>query len=239
VLLVDLDGQANLTEWCFPDQDPIYIDGAEISPNIAQYISGERPLHDLVKATQQERLSIIPSDPHLTLRDLGGSGRPDIETHFRRDVRLLGVQDLAALNGRPDWIIIDTPPAMSAFTRAGLAAAHYVLAPVRPRKRSLPGTRNVLTTLATLNALTGNGADFIGIVVTHWDDLAISKNFLAIDLPGTLGHFGAKALVTMIPVDNQLELSQRTTPTKGAKAYEDLAVEVKRHVNVGRETVNK
>jgi cellulose biosynthesis protein BcsQ len=142
-----------------------------------------------------------------------------LKTRFRRDARLLGARDLAALNGRPDWIIIDTPPAMSAFTRAGLAAAHYMLAPVRPRKRSLPGTRNVLTTLQTLNALTGEGANFIGVVVTHWDDLQLSKQFLGIYLPGTLGPFGAKALVTMIPIDYQLELSQRTTPTKGAKAY--------------------
>jgi hypothetical protein len=36
-----------------------------------------------------------------------------------------------------------------------------------------------------------------------------------------------------------LELAQRTTPTKGAKAYADLAEEVKRYVHVGRETVNK
>jgi AAA domain/Restriction endonuclease len=74
VLLIDLDGQANLTEWCFPEQSLAYMDGAEIFPNIAQYISGERPLHDLVKETHQERLSIIPSDPHLTLRDVGGRG---------------------------------------------------------------------------------------------------------------------------------------------------------------------
>jgi hypothetical protein len=103
----------------------------------------------------------------------------------------------------------------------------------------VPGTKIVLTTLGTLNALTGESANFIGVVITHWDDLAISKNFRDIDLPNALGPFGAKALVTLIPIANQLEVSQRTTPTKGAKAYAELAEEVKRYVHVGRETINK
>jgi len=235
VLLIDLDGQANLTEWCFPEQEAGSIDGPEVFPNVAQYISGDRPLHDLVKATIYPQLSIVPSDPHLTLRDLGGSGRPDIETRFRRDVRQLGKQDIASLDGKPTWIIIDTPPAMSAFTRAGLAAGDYVLAPVRPRKRSLRGTKNVLTTLETVNALTENGANFIGVVITHADDLKLTKQFLDFDLPSTLGPFGATALVTQIPTDNQLDSLQPSAQTKGMKAYAALAAEVKAYVNTRRD----
>jgi hypothetical protein len=78
---------------------------------------------------------------------------------------------IANLGGTPDWIIIDTPPALSVFTRAGLAAAQYVLAPVRPRRASLSGTRNMLLTLRTMDALTGTNGRFLGTVLTHWDNL--------------------------------------------------------------------
>jgi cellulose biosynthesis protein BcsQ len=66
-----------------------------------------------------------------------------------RDVQKLCGQVIPSLGGAPDWIILDTPPSMSVFTRAGLAAAQHVIAPVRPRLASLAGTRNMLRTVRT------------------------------------------------------------------------------------------
>jgi cellulose biosynthesis protein BcsQ len=185
----------------------------------------------------QERLSIIPSDPNLTLRDLGGSGRPDVETRFVSDVRELHTQPITSLGGTPNWIIIDTPPAMSVFTRAGLAAADYILAPVRPRFASLAGTRNMLLTLRTMDALTGTGGRFLGTVLTHWDNLEVSKRFETIDLPrllqGRLQEFGGKAFQAKIPIDNQLETLEPGAKTRGAEAYEALADEILERIELG------
>jgi len=226
VLLIDLDGQANLTERCFPELVSQPNDGIERFPNIVQYFSKMRPLKDLITSTKQEGMSIIPSDPFLSLRDLGGSGRPDIELKFARDVQELGLQPIAALGGSPDWIIIDTPPAMSVFTRAGLAAAGYVLAPIRPRRVSLAGTKNMLTTLQTMDALSGIKTTFMGVLVTHWDNLKLSTDFENIDLPRALYDFGGSAFPSKIPFDNRLETLEPGADVKGAKAYEALAEEV-------------
>lgn len=226
VLLIDLDGQANLTERCFPELVSQPNDGIERFPNVVQYFSKMRPLKDLITSTKQEGMSIIPSDPFLSLRDLGGSGRPDIELKFTRDVQELGMQPIAALGGSPDWIIIDTPPAMSVFTRAGLAAAGYVLAPIRPRRVSLAGTKNMLTTLQTMDALTGIKTTFMGVLVTHWDNLKLSTDFENIDLPRALYDFGGSAFPSKIPFDNRLETLEPGADVKGAKAYEALAEEV-------------
>ena len=231
VLLIDLDGQANLTEWCFPEQASDLSDESEHLPNIAEYFAHQKPLKDLVKETDRPNLAIIPADTSLALRDLGGSGRPGIEFQFARDVHKLSAQSLAALGGKPDWIIIDTPPALSNFTRAGLAAAHYVLAPVRPRRRSIKGTVNILNTLVTMNALTGNHASFIGVAVTHWDGLQISKEVVNVRFPLELVKYDASIFETMIPIDNQLETLQPGAKTPGAKAYATLAEEVTRHVH--------
>lgn len=230
VLLIDLDGQANLTEYCLPELNASYSSEAEHFPNVAQYFSGQQPLQALVKSTNADRLSIIPSDPFLRLRDPGGGGRPDLEMRFASDVQQLSTQPLASLDGVPDWIIIDTPPAMSAFTRAGLAAAHLVLAPMRPRSLSLGGTANMLKTLRTVNALTRGRATFLGAVITHWDNLKLSQDFLDLLLPPALQEFGGEAFKVTIPVDNQLETLPPSANTHGAKAYRSLAVEVLQRV---------
>jgi chromosome partitioning protein len=227
VLLIDLDSQANLTESCFPEPADGHDAGLQHVPNITHYFAGQSPLDALITSTGKERLSIIPADPLLTLRDLGGSGRPDIELKFARDVQRLATQTHAALGGAPDWIIIDTPPAMSVFTRAGLAAAHYVLAPVRPRRRTLNGTRNMLATLQTMNALTEERTRFIGAVITHWDNLKVSQDVKSTHLPNAMNEFGGgQIFTTVIPVDNQLETLQPGARTGGATAYANLATEI-------------
>jgi chromosome partitioning protein len=231
VLLIDLDSQANLTEYCFPGLNTASSNRTQHFPNLAQYFARQQPLHALVKSTSADRLCIIPSDPYLRLRDPGGSGRPDIETQFAHDVQDLGAQMLASLGGAPDWIILDTPPAMTLLTRAGLAAAHFVLAPMRPRKLSLIGTENMLETLRTVNALTRNRAKFLGTVFTHWDDLKLSQDFATLQLPTTLQEFGGEAFQVTIPLDNQLETLAPNANTRGAKAYRSLAAEVLQHVH--------
>ena len=100
VLLIDLDGQANLTDACFPEQSAEH-DSVEHFPNIAQYFFGPANLESLVVETGKERLSIIASDPFLRLRELGGSGRPDIELQFAKDVRHLCTRQIASLGGAP------------------------------------------------------------------------------------------------------------------------------------------
>lgn len=169
------------------------------------------------------------------LREFGTTGRPDIESRFVRDVRRLSSHKIISLGGAPDWIIIDTPPAMSVATRAALAAAHFVLAPIRPRLASIAGTRNMLLTLRTMRALTDTKARFLGTVLTHWDNLAVSKRFEEITLPqalqGNLREFGGTSFPVRIPVDNQLEDSEPGAKTQGARAYEALATEVLNAVN--------
>jgi chromosome partitioning protein len=235
VLLIDLDGQANLTERALPALVSQRDTEDEHFPNIAEYFDGKRRLDQLVvRAEKHANLSIIPSDPFLTLRDPGGSGRPDLETRFIRDVRDLCVQQIPSLGGAPEWIIIDTPPAMSVFTRAGIAAAHFVLAPVRPRTASVRGTTNMLRTLRTMNALTGNGPIFLGTVITHWDGLKMSENFEDQVLPDRLRGHGGRIFATRIPIDNQLEPLEPGAKIGGAVAYATLAQEVEADVNKRR-----
>lgn len=226
VLLIDLDGQGNLTERCLPDQVEKRTIEGELFPNITHYFAGERHLVDLITPTATDHLSIIPADPFLTLRDYGGNGRPNVELQFVQDVHKICTRQIASLGGPPDWIIIDTPPAMTVFTRSGLCAAEYVIAPLRPRRSSEAGTRNMLTTLRTVSALMGTEADFMGGLITHWDNLELSKEVVLNSLSPMIVRNGGRILEHRVPIDNQLEMLQPGAGTNGAKAYSALAEEV-------------
>ncbi|HEU0028907.1 MAG TPA: AAA family ATPase [Ktedonobacterales bacterium] len=240
VLLIDFDGQGNLTERCIPKHLAALTSQSNQMASIVQYFAGERSLTDLIIPSETPGVSLIPSDPFLTLRDLGGSGRPDIESRVVRDVQAVRMKVIASLGGAPDWIILDTPPAMSVFTRAGLAAADYVLAPVRPRPASLSGTRNMLLALRTMDALTGTNGRFLGTALTHWDTLELTRRFAEINLPqalqGYLQEFGGHVLQIKIPIDNQLETLEPGAKTGGAEAYTDLAHEITRLIQLKRQS---
>ena len=230
VLLIDLDGQGNLTERCVPKLVAKRTEEGEPFPNITQYFAGEQKLANLITPTETDRLSIIPADPLLTLRDYGGAGRPEMELRFAQDVKALCGWQIASLGGTPDWIILDTPPAMSVFTRGGLGVAEYVLAPLRARVSSVAGTRNMLQTLKTVDALMGTEARFLGGVVTHWDNLDVSRVTLQTTISPAIGRFGGELLRTRIPIDNRLETLEPGAGIPGAKAYAELAEEVLSHV---------
>lgn len=241
VLLLDLDGQANLTEKCFPESMMHYDLDSEQPPSIANHFAdpAKWPLHSLVQeARSNTNLRIIPSDLFLTLRDMGGSGNPEFETRFARDVHELATRKFwepaPNSDGTADWIIIDTPPAMSVPTRAGLAAAEYVLAPVRPRLASLAGTRNMLRTRRTINAITDNSIEFLGAVITHWDTRKVTEEAIA-RLQPLVYKSGGRIYDTVIPDDNQLDTlepgSNKSMVTPGGEAYHALAEEIWKDVH--------
>ncbi len=88
----------------------------------------------------------------------------------------------------------------------------------------------MLLTLRTMDALTNTNGRFLGTVLTHWDNLVISKRFDEVDLPralqGNLREFGGQAFQAKIPVDNQLETLEPGAKTGGATAYGALALEI-------------
>lgn len=227
VLLIDLDGQGNLTERCLPDLISKQRELDDYFPTIARYFAGNSSLTDLILPSETASgVSVIPSGPPMMLREFGITGRPDIELRFAREVQRLCEHKVTSLGGMPDWIIIDTPPAMSIPTRAGLAAAQYVLTPVRPRLPSVAGTRNMVRAMRAMNSLTGAETTFLGAVITHWDKLAVSNDFVDNTLAFALAGAGGQVFGEYIPIDNQLDVLEPGAKTQGAKAYYALATEV-------------
>ncbi len=87
----------------------------------------------------------------------------------------------------------------------------------------------MLRTLKTVNALMGTEAVFLGSVITHWDNLELSKNVLQFRLIPVINKNGGRVLQTRIPMDNRLDTLEPGAGTHGAKAYDALAEEVLRY----------
>lgn len=233
VLLVDLDAQANLTQAAPPPREA----GASLPPHLADYFAQHCGLPTITRPTGLKNLWLMAGHPNLQFIDVGGSVRPDLELLFARDLHR---RDVAPPDGGSfDWIILDTPPAMTLQARAALAAAHYVIAPVMPRAFALAGLRNLFETINAMGALTGSDLSVLGCLITHWQETADSREAV-----GRLQHFldsegmhtlSASILDTRIPIDPGIDRAQsrrrslwrmRARPSRGALAYDALVREV-------------
>jgi chromosome partitioning protein len=223
VLLLDMDPQANLTEFVLgvgPDD--------LTPPSLADYFVEVASLRDAVHPSpQQPLLSIIPAHPLLARYDSGGFGRPDLELRFVESIyTAFGSQEGHLLY---DWIIIDTPPNVSLFTRAALAASDYILVPVRARKSSLRGTLNMLEARKAMGALMGRTPKVLGGLFTHWGEDSASQDAES-ELRLILGTVGSGVLDARIPVSSAIE-SNPSAAHNAMREYRNLAEEVKKHVS--------
>lgn len=229
VLLVDCDAQANLT-----DSLPYAEANASSPPNLADYFTGTLELSRLIRRTQIERVWLIPSHHDLRLVDTGASAQPELELRFVADLHHASVRPPLFEADAFDWIILDTPPSMSLFTRAALAASHYVLVPAIARAYAIEGLQILLDESAAMGALMGSGVRILGGVLTHWEDTAASNDARRL-IRDSLNQAGAPIFDTTIPIDKDIDKAQMRRvnflgmgrkPSRGAAAYQSLVQEV-------------
>lgn len=237
VLLVDMDPQHNLTEDLTKEHERALARPSVESANLAEYFAGNRSLAELVRSTAIEghpipNVYLIPSHPGLSLLDTGGAGRPSVEMGFARDLCALASAPNRA-TGKPfDWVIIDTPPAISLFTRSALCAADYVIAPARSRPSSVTGTLNMVNTLDTMNALKRAPTALLGCLLTHWqEDEHSTQTFPYLEV--LFSRRRSRIMASYIPFDVTIEKTQGATRNRARDAYIDATKEVLDYVQHG------
>lgn len=234
VLLVDMDAQANLT-----DSLPYPEGNATNPPHIGDYFAGRKHLSELIRRTNIDRVWLIPSDPSLRFVDSGGGSHADVELRFAAELHDSTIKPPPFEDDAFDWIVLDTPPAMTLFTRAALAASQFVIVPTMVRAYGRQGMQILANEVHAIEALTGQPKQILGALVTHWEDNAVSRDQLA-QTSGQLAADGIGTLAARIPLDRNIDKSQvkrvnflgmARRPTRGAVAYEALVREVIDHVN--------
>lgn len=143
VILVDCDGQANLTHFYLPA-----IDCCEV-PTTADVLRGEDEREwpeDLLDLC--ENLRLLP----------GSSGLYDLDLSAVRDgvsapERLRAFAQAAEADGGAEWMLFDCPPGYTVASVAALLAADEVLVPVCADKFSLDGVYSVAEQAGKLAAV--------------------------------------------------------------------------------------
>jgi chromosome partitioning protein len=167
VLVMDLDGQANLT-YALPPKPP--RGNAVLPPErtIVDFFAGRATLPELVRPTHRQSLWVLPADGELYTRDPGGSADPEAELNFVRALHTLELDTGIPGAGRFDWIIMDTPPAQSAYTRAALAAAHAIIIPTVVEAFAGRSINRIVETAQTMRSLMGRDSRILGSFVVRW-----------------------------------------------------------------------
>lgn len=234
VLLVDMDGQANLTS-ALPPREPVQPrqrgQRRQTEPlrppqlherSITEHFTSEHTsLQELIQQTRFDNVWVLPADEELSRIEPGGSAQPDAELAFARNLRNPRLSIPASTAGAPDpaavfdFIVVDTPPAQSHFARIALAAADYALIPLRADSFSVAGINRALTATRTMQALTGAPMGR-GLLLTQWRDVRSMRDVKAtLDVQSTL--LGYPMFDTPIPYDDHIEQAHISLVSGGVR----------------------
>lgn len=151
VLAIDLDPQGNLS-------DSVQItDPAPEDLYSLMLLPDQNPETRISKA---EDMDIIISDPQLFDIDIK-------MTETGKEFRLK--EALSKLNGRYDYVIIDTPPSLNLLTVNALTGADEVIIPAQADKYSLTGINGLLNTITAVKKYTNPALRLSGILLTRYN----------------------------------------------------------------------
>ena len=214
VLLIDMDGQANLTESC----------GLSIEEEQTVYgaMKGEYPL-PLVELNNG--LAIVPSCLDLSAAESELINEPG------RELILKGLIAKLLDSRKFDYILIDCPPSLGLLTLNALTASDFLIIPVQAQFLAMRGMAKITNVVKIVRERLNPGLSIGGIVITQFDKrktLNKSVSELIND------SFCDKVFKTVIrdnvalaeaPIKG-LNIFEYNKNSNGAKDYMDLALEV-------------
>ncbi len=139
-LLIDLDGQANLTKHLLGNVDK----DAEGNPfpDISKVLMRRIPMAEAIISTGYENLDLIPGSTGLEdLPILDGKA-------IREPSRLKALlAEMEGMGEEYDFILIDCPPAVNWLTRMALYATTAVIVPIQAEPYALQGLQDLIPML--------------------------------------------------------------------------------------------
>jgi chromosome partitioning protein len=223
VLIIDMDPQANSTVALGIDDEALEV---SIYNLLVMKKITEADVLMVIKSTQFENLSILPSD--ITLSDAEIS----LSNVMSRELILKKI--LETIKDHYDYVIIDCPPSLGLLSINALCASEHIIIPVSPAYFSMKGIKHLLDTIKEVQDGINGDLKIMGVALTLYD----SRKTLAKDIRDTLSSFfEAKFFKTIVRVDSQIEYSQDNqipvvfynAKSKGYEDYMNLALEVLNH----------
>ena len=219
VLAVDADPQGNLTSG-------LGRKTRESRPSVYEALIEQRPVEELIVATDLEHLSLVPSDRNLTGAEV------ELVPLLAREYRLK--EALRPVAGRFDYVFIDCPPSLGLLTVNALAAAHSVLIPLQCEYFALEGISELTATMDRVKRALNPDLEVEGVLLTMVDE---RTNLTQQVIGEVRAHFRDQVFKTQVPRSVRLaEAPSYGKPvllydirSKGAEAYLELAQELMSH----------
>lgn len=172
VLLVDLDPQANLSEYLKYEPDG--------KPTLTQLVmtacTGGRLTPELVGSAIRHNdtagVDYIPSDINLA------NSETLMQTALSRETILRRILSEDNIYGY-DFVIIDCLPSLGTLLINALTAADRLLVPVQTQKFSLDGLQSLTALYEQIRAAINPKLKMLGVLPTMVDRTSVSKNALA------------------------------------------------------------
>lgn len=219
VLLIDLDGQANLSLGL----------GVEINrsnPTMVNILLESVPAPKAVIKTGIPKLDIIPSSSEMSLAERFLPIRQGYETTLAKTLRETSWQY--------DFILIDCPPFLGAVTLNALLASDLLIMPTQAEFFSINALRNMMSLVRRVRSQ-GNPRLTYRLLLTMFDRRNRIHRTLAEQMRST---FGTGVLDTVIETDTKLRESSiaglpiiyQYPKSRSALQYRALAQEILTYV---------
>ena len=245
-LLIDLDPQANSSQYVLGDDATYSSDKPALEPNIENYFedvlgnqqskgllgnaigsilkSRSKGLESYVHQSSFKHLDVIPASP--TLGALAHALESKHKIYKLRDA-------LQQLSGHYDRVFIDTPPAFNFFTLSALIAANRVLIPFDCDVFSKRALQTLIENVIETQDDHNEGLEIEGIVVNQYQ----AQARLPREVVQQLKDEGLPVLDSMLPPSilmkeshqKNLPLIYLATDHKLTQAYQSLFNEIEQN----------
>jgi chromosome partitioning protein len=215
-LLIDVDPQANATSG-------LGINKKEIEHSIYDVLHEHISIDQVIKDTEIELLSIVPSNINLTGAEV------ELVNVMGREYRLR--KAISEMKAQFDFLIIDCPPSLGLLTINGLTAVDSVIIPIQCEYYALEGLGQLMSTVKLVQENLNNALDVEGVLMTMAD---YRTNLTKEVINEVKQHFGDNVYDSIIPRTVKLTeapgfgkpIALYDKTSLGAIKYEELAHEI-------------
>ena len=214
VLFIDLDAQCNLSYSLKANSSPL---------SSLEVLTKTATAKEVIQQT--ELGDIIPASPSL-------AGADNLITEIGKEYRLR--EAVAPIQAEYDYIIIDTPPALSILTINALVVSNSVIIPVQADTYSLQGLGGMADTINQVKQYCNPALTIKGIVITRYNSRAILTRDITEYLNQVAGQLNTKVFSTKVreciaikeAQTVQQDLFIYAPKSNGAVDYNNLIIEI-------------
>ena len=223
-LIVDFDPQGNATSG-------LGIEKNKLEFTMADVISGEKQLRDIIIETDFSKLKIAPSTPTLANVEV------ELASAKGRFTRLKDA--LKTIEADFDYVILDSPPSLSLLTVNGFIASDYLILPVQAEFYAMEGLGQLLESMKLVKKGMNPNLELLGVLPTMVDSRTTLGGQVLEEIKK---FFPDKIFSNVIPRNIRLaEAPSHGVPigiydrfSKGARAYKAVSKEIIQRIEGGK-----